>query len=101
MTFLLYLLLAAFILIETPIIIMMGFLLTHRALNGKVSKLRRILFIVLFTNFIFMIGQIILIIVSLIHFSGGTDLVIWSYTLVAILLCINNWWTLFELKKLT
>lgn len=101
MIFLLYLLLAAFILIETPIIIMMGFLLTYRVLNGKVAKLRRILFIVLFTNFIFILGQIILIIVSITKISDGFLLVIWSYTLFAILLCAVNWWSLFQLKKLT
>lgn len=101
MTILLYLLLIAFILIETPLVIMMVFLWTHRALNGQVAKLRRILFIVLFTKFIFMFGQIILITVSLLQPPNGTDLVLYSYTIAALLLCIVNWWAVFELRKLT
>ncbi len=99
MTILLYLLLLAFVLIETPLVIMVMYLFNHRAENGEIARLRKILLMILLTKFFFMLGQIILITISLTKPPWGRDFVIWTYSLAAISLCIVNWWALIKIKK--
>lgn len=100
MTALLYLLLLTFFLIETPLVIMMVFLLMHRRENGEVAKMRNILIIVIFVKFLFMLGQIFLIFFSLFPIDGSKNFIIWLYSILAIAICFVNWWAFFKIKSL-
>ncbi len=99
MTILLYLLLSIFILIEIPLIIMVVYLFTHRAQTQEIACLQQVLILILLAKFFFMIGQIILIIVSLTQPGWGKGFVVITYSLVAFILCAVNWWSLFQIKQ--
>lgn len=100
MTFLLYTLLLAFILIETPLVSLMVYLYTHRTTDVHISTMRRIIFILACAKAFFIMAQIILVFDSLFKFPEATNFVIWSYSISVFVLAAIDWWAFFSIKKI-
>lgn len=100
MTLLLYLLLFAFILIETPLVFMIVYLFRHRSENGSIRELREVILTVLLANFFFVFAQIVLVLSALVKFDGSANIVVYLYSISTLSVCLVNWWSLFKIKKL-
>ncbi len=100
MNILLSFLLVIFISIEIPLFIMMWYLYNHTAINFKVSKMREILFVITSAKAFFVLSQIILVSFSLFQYQQGMTIVLYSYTVGAVILAFVNWWAFFRIRSI-
>lgn len=100
MTLLLYTLLFAFFLIETPLVMLMVYLFTRRATDVQMSRMRQVIFILALAKALFILAQIILIFDSLFKFPQATNLVVWSYSISAFFLAVIDWWAFVQIRKI-
>lgn len=100
MTILLYTLLFIFFLIEAPLIALMVYLYQHVAMDIKTAQMRGVIFTIACGKALFIFAQIILVFYSIVKVPEAISLVIWSYSISAILLAGIDWWAFFRIRKI-
>lgn len=103
MIILLYLLLIAFILIEIPLLFLIVFLFRHRKEDGvdkELKSLRHIMLIVTTGKFLFILGEIVLVLSAIVAPLISRNTVVWVFSLSTLVLFTANWWGFFRIKRI-
>lgn len=99
MTILLNSLLIGFMLIEVPLLSLMLFLYNHRGENGTFGELRKIIFVVTAGKFIFILGEIVLVLSALIPGTFTRDFIIGMFSVTTFIVLVTNWYAFFKIQK--
>ena len=99
-TFLLYVLLSAFILLEVPLLFLLIYLFQHRQEDGLVGQIRTVIFWVTLVKALFMFGEILIVGAILLRITFLGHFFLWLFCILTSVLCVTNWWALFKIRQI-